>query len=152
MATNRDFRDLFFELSNAGVEFLVVGAHAVMAFTEPRFTKDLDVWVKPSRDNAARVLVALQRFGAPTNDLNEDDLSRPGTIFQMGVAPNRIDVITTVEGVEFAAAYARRLETTYDDVRIGVMSRDDLIINKRAVGRPQDLLDVERLERSKKLL
>lgn len=94
-----------------------------MVFTEPRFTKDLDVWVKPSIDNARRVLSALHKFGAPTDDLTESDLSRGGTIFQMGVAPNRIDVITAIAGVEFADAYGRRFELTYADVKIGVLLR-----------------------------
>ena len=151
MATNRDFRDLFFELSNAGVEFLVVGAHAVMVFTEPRFTKDLDIWIKPSAANAQRALAALERFGAPTHDLSLEDLATPGTVFQMGVAPNRIDILTSVTGLDFDSAMLRGAPLRYDDQSLSVLGREDLITNKKAVARPQDLLDVERLEKSRKL-
>jgi hypothetical protein len=88
MATNPDFRDLLSELSSEGAEFLVVGAHAVMFYTVPRYTKDLDLWVRPTLENAERVHRALVRFGAPMSDLTAADLARPGTIFQIGIAPN----------------------------------------------------------------
>src|SRR5579859_5958998 len=99
MATNPDFRDLFSELCAAQAEFLVVGAHAVMFHTVPRYTKDLDVWVRPDPVNAVRVHLALSRFGAPMTDLSVADLAKPGTIFQIGIAPNRVDVLTSIEGV-----------------------------------------------------
>ena len=98
MAANPDFKDLFSELYAAHAEFLVVGAHAVMFYTAPRYTKDLDVWVRPTAGNAARVHRALTAFGAPMSDLTSDDLARPGTIFQIGVAPNRVDILTSIEG------------------------------------------------------
>src|SRR5579859_2872396 len=101
MATNPDFRDLLHALCAAGAEFLVVGAHAVMFYTSPRYTKDLDIWVRPTLDNAERVHRALRAFGAPMADLAIGDLEKPGTIFQIGIAPNRIDVITSIEGVRF---------------------------------------------------
>lgn len=145
MATNPDFRDLLSELSAEGAEFLVVGAHAVMFHSAPRYTKDLDLWVRPDPENAGRVLRALARFGAPLADLTVDDLSVPGTIFQIGVEPNRIDVITSIEGVDFEAAWTRREGTTYAGIAIAVLGIDDLLVNKKAVGRPQDLLDVETL-------
>jgi hypothetical protein len=118
-----------------------------MFHTAPRYTKDLDVWVRPSPDNAARVHRALITFGAPMADLSVQDLAVAGTIFQIGVAPNRIDVLTAIEGVDFEAAWQRRAPTTYGGVPIQVLSIPDLLTNKRAVGRPQDLLDVENLER-----
>lgn len=93
MATNPDFKDLFSALCDAGAEFIVVGAHAVMYFTEPRYTKDLDVWIRPTRPNAEKVHRALTSFGAPMSDLTVEDLAGPGTIFQIGVAPNRIDIL-----------------------------------------------------------
>ena len=113
MAANPDFKDLFSELYAAHAEFLVVGAHAVMFYTAPRYTKDLDVWVRPTAGNAARVHRALTAFGAPMSDLTNDDLARPGTIFQIGVAPNRVDILTSIEGVDFETAWAigRRLRT-----------------------------------------
>ena len=147
MATNPDWKDLFAALCDAGADFLLVGGHAVMFHSVPRYTKDLDVWVRPTPDNAARVHRALLAFGAPMSDLAVEDLAVPDTIFQIGVAPNRIDVITAVDGVGFKDAWARRIETTYGGVPIAVMSREDLITNKKASGRPQDLLDVEMLEK-----
>ncbi len=147
MTANPDFRSLFSALSAAGAEFLLVGGHAVMFHTAPRYTKDLGVWVRPSADNAARVHRALVTFGAPMADLTVADLAVPGTIFQIGVAPNRIDVLTSIEGVDFEVAWGRRIPTTYGGERIHVLSIEDLLTNKRAVGRPQDLLDVANLER-----
>lgn len=148
MATNPDFRDLFSALSAEGAEFLVVGAHAVMLYTAPRFTKDLDVWIRPTRENAARVFRALSSFGAPMADLTTEDLATEGTIFQIGLEPNRIDLLTSIDGVRFEDAWSRRVSTTYGGVPIHVLSRTDLMTNKKTVGRPQDLLDLERLERA----
>ncbi len=151
MAKNPDFKDLFSALCNAGADFIVVGAHAVMYFTEPRYTKDLDVRVRPAVANAERVHRALVEFGAPMSNLTVEDLSAPGTIFQIGVAPNRIDVLTSIEGVEFDGAWERRVASTYGGVPISLLSFDDLLTNKRAVGRPQDKLDLEKLERLRPL-
>ena len=145
MAVNPDFRDLFSALFDEGAEFIVVGAHAVMFFTEPRYTKDLDVWVRPSKANAERVHRALERFGAPLSDLTVEDLAVPGTVFQIGVAPNRIDVLTSIEAVDFEPAYPRASVSTYGGVTIRLLSPEDLVTNKRAVGRKQDELDVEKL-------
>ena len=149
MATNPDFKDLFAALSDQQAEFIVVGAHAVMLHTEPRYTKDLDVWIRPSPENAQRVLRALGDFGAPLADLTVADLATPGVVFQIGIAPNRIDVITQIDGVDFEGAWQRRLSSTYAGVPISMLSLDDLITNKRASGRPQDLLDLEKLLASK---
>ena len=143
---NRDFRDLLAEFNEHGVEFLVVGAHALAAYGHVRATKDLAVWVRPRPDNARRVLEALTAFGAPLQDLTEADLSNPGLIFQIGVAPVRIDVITAITDVEFGEAWAQRLRTQFADQPVAVLSRQHLIRNKRAAGRTQDLADVEHLE------
>ena len=145
MAANPDFKELFVALSDEKADFIVVGAHAVMVHTEPRYTKDLDVWVRPTPDNAERTYRALGRFGAPLDDLTEKDLASPGTIFQIGMAPNRIDIITSIEAVTFASAWERRLLRSYDGVPIAMLSVEDLITNKKAVGRPQDLIDVDKL-------
>lgn len=150
MPTNPDFRDLFSALCDADAEFIVVGAHAVMFYTVPRFTKDLDVWVRPTRENAERVLGALVAFGAPLADLSVDDLCAPDTIFQIGIAPNRIDIVTHIDGVTFDRAWDRAVLTTYGGVPIRILGEEDLIANKRATGRPQDLLDLEWLERARR--
>ena len=146
---HQDLIDLFSELSAAEARFLVVGAHAVIHYTQPRYTKDLDVWVEPTPDNAGRVLRALVKFGAPVGQLSAEDLATPGLIFQIGQPPARVDILTSIELLEFAACWSRRQLTTFGGAPIQVVHIDDLIANKRAVGRPQDLLDVEWLEKAK---
>jgi hypothetical protein len=146
MAANPDFRDLFAALNAAEARYLVVGAYAVTFHARPRFTKDLDVWVEPSPENAARVHAALTRFGAPMASVTEADFTNPAMVFQIGVAPNRIDILMGIEGVEFGPAWSRRVETTYGGSAIHVISRADLIANKRRLGRPHDKEDLRALE------
>lgn len=144
---NQDFRDLLQVFNAHGVEYLVVGGYALAAHGIVRATKDLDVWVRPSDANAAKVLRALAEFGAPLHDLTKADLIQPGLIFQIGVAPFRIDVINVIDGVEFPDAWPERLETRFLDQPAAVLSARHLIQNKKACGRLQDLADVEKLER-----
>jgi hypothetical protein len=143
---NPDFRDLLAAFNARGVEYLVVGAHALAAHGLVRATKDLDVWVRPEPENARRVLVALAAFGAPLQDLTQDDFSHAGLIFQIGVEPIRIDVITAIDGVTFEEAWRDRVEVGFADQRVSVLSQRHLIQNKRAAGRAQDLVDVKWLE------
>jgi hypothetical protein len=145
---NPDFRDMLSAFIEEKVEFLVVGGYAMAAHRLPRATKDLDLWVRPSNENAQRVLRALDIFGAPRHGLTVADLERGGTIYQVGVPPNRVDVITTVDGIHFEAAWANKAEVEIEGIRIPVINRTDLIVNKRAVARPQDLLDADLLEAS----
>jgi hypothetical protein len=142
---SRDFVEMLSALSAAGVRFLVVGAHALAAHGTPRATGDLDVWVQATPENAARVLQALKVFGAPLFDLDVSDLSSPGTVFQIGLPPARIDILTSVSGVDFDAAWSRRLEIAIEDLQVGVIGRSDFVANKKASGRPKDLLDLELL-------
>ena len=148
MAINPDFRDLFAELNAAGARYLLVGGYALAVHAIPRYTKDLDIWIDATAENAPRVMAALKQFGATLESLSEADLSQPGIVYQIGVPPNRVDIVTTVDGVEFDHAWPRRLTTTYADQSIAVIGRDDLIANKRACGRPQDLIDAELLDGS----
>jgi hypothetical protein len=111
-----------------------------------RATKDLDVWVRPDPANAERVLKALTAFGAPLHDLTVADLARPGLIFQIGVPPVRIDILTEIDGVDFAEAWPARVLTAFADQSVAVLSREYLLQNKRTSGRMQDLADVEWLE------
>jgi hypothetical protein len=143
---NSDFRDLLATFNAHDVEYIVVGAHALAAHGHVRATKDLDVWVRPSAENAPRTLRALASFGAPLQDLSEEDFAGPGLIFQIGLPPVRIDIITSIDGVEFPDAWADRIEANLAGIRVPVLSRHHLIANKRAAGRLQDLADVERLE------
>jgi len=144
---NPDFVEMLSELSAAGAEFLVVGAHALAAHGCPRATGKLDIWVRADATNAPRVLEALKRFGAPLFDLTLEDLSKPGTVFQIGTAPARIDILTGVSGISFEEAWPRRTTVNVGPLSVGVIGREDLIRNKRATGRPQDLVDADRLER-----
>jgi len=147
MATqNPDFRDLLAEFNAHGVEYIVVGAHALAAHGQIRATKDLDVWVRPEPANAARVLSALRSFGAALHGLTEQDIATPGIVFQMGIPPVRIDVITAIDGVDFDDAWRERLHTTFAGLPTAVLSRRHLVQNKSAAGRPQDLVDVQWLK------
>jgi hypothetical protein len=143
---NSDFSELLLAFNEYHVEYLLVGAHALAVYGHVRATKDLDVWVRPDSENAQRVLLALTAFGAPLGDLSRDDLSKPGTIFQIGIPPLRIDVITAIDGVDFAEAWPDRFQTRFGDVPIFVISRHHLLANKKNAARLQDLADAEYLE------
>ncbi len=143
---NPDFKDLLAAFSGHSVEYLVVGAHALAVHGHVRATKDLDIWVRPKRENAKNTLAALVEYGAPLHDLSIDDLSSVGLMFQIGLPPVRIDIMTTIDGVEFEPAWMNRVMVNVDEVAVPVLSRSDIILNKRAAGRLQDLADVERLE------
>jgi hypothetical protein len=142
---NRDFVEMLFALSAAGVEFLIVGAHALSAHGKVRATGDLDIWVNPAAENAPRVLNALVAFGAPLFDLTIADLTRTDTVFQIGQEPCRIDILTGISGVTWDEAWPRRLNLEIDGIPLSVLGRDDFVKNKRAVGRPKDRIDLELL-------
>jgi len=144
---NEDFRDLLAEFNARHVEFLLVGAHALAAHGHVRATQDFDIWVRPSPENAQRVIEALRAFGAPLHDLTEKDLSTPGLIFQIGVEPIRIDVLTVIDGVQFEEAWTDRMSSKFADQPVAVLSKEHLIKNKLAAARTQDLADVEALRR-----
>ena len=146
---NQDFKELLSAFNAHAVEFLVVGAHALAAHGHVRATKDLDVWVKTDSTNARRIIAALHAFGAPTHNVNESDFSAPEITFQIGVEPVRIDIITTVDGLDFEGAWKNRIAAEYGGEKVYVLSKEDLITNKRASGRPQDLADIAALERQK---
>jgi len=133
-------------LSEARADFLLVGAYALAVHGFPRATGDLDIWVRADSDNARKVLYSLAVFGAPLDDLTVDDLSKPGIVFQIGVEPSRIDILTAISGVEFGHAWERRVLVDVDGVCINVIGRDDLVVNKRASGRPKDIADAETLD------
>jgi hypothetical protein len=147
--TNRDSRDLLAALSARRVRFLIVGGYAVTFHARPRFTKDLDVWVDPTVDNATSVVEALTDFGAQlgAHGVTARDFASEGTIYQIGIPPNRVDLLTAVEGLKSAACWDRRVQARFGDVEVAYVAREDLIANKKAVGRPQDLDDVRELER-----
>jgi hypothetical protein len=149
---NDDFLELLSAFVAANVRFLVIGAYAVGVHGRPRATKDMDVWIDASRENSERVIAALRAFGAPLADLTAQDLETPGTGFKMGIPPRRIDVLTKIEGISFEAAWPNRFEAAFSAaVRCPVIGLADLMTNKRAAGRPQDLADVAALERIQRL-
>jgi len=150
---NEDFLELLSSLLAAEVRFLVIGAYAVGVHGRPRATKDLDVWIEATPLNATRVLDALRQFGAPLGDLTASDLDHVGTGFKMGSPPRRIDILTQIEGMTFAEAWPNRIEAEFGEgVRCPVIGLADILTNKRAAGRPQDLADVAALERISKAL
>jgi len=144
-----DFRELLLEFNAASVEYLVVGAYALAVYGHVRATKDLDVWIKPDSENADKVIAALTSFGAPLNDLSPEDLINPDTVFQIGIDPLRIDLLTAIDGVGFAEAWKDRFETRFADVPVNLISRAHLIKKKLSTNRLQDRADVEQLRADK---
>ncbi|MFP4502417.1 MAG: DUF6036 family nucleotidyltransferase [Candidatus Hydrogenedentota bacterium] len=143
---NKDYKDMLRALNDEKVRFLLVGAYALAVHGYPRATMDIDIWVEPSSRNAAAVLRAIERFGAPLHQLNREDLQCAGTVFQIGVAPRRIDIITTASGLRFEDTFGRALRVMVEGLEVCVPMLDDLIKNKRASGRTKDLADAEALE------
>jgi hypothetical protein len=146
---NQDFVEMLAALSDAGADYLVVGAHALAAHGIPRATGDLDIWVRPTPENAARVWAALEAFGAPLHALELQDLYSPEVVFQIGLPPNRIDLLTSISGVAFDDAWRDRIIVTVSGQDVPTIGRDDFIRNKKAVGRPRDLADVAELEETR---
>jgi len=150
MGVNPDFNDLFRTFNEAEVRYLVVGAYAVVYHTEPRYTKDLDVWVEPTPTNARRVFSALVEFGAPLEGVTTEDFADPHLVYQIGIEPNRIDVLMGIGELEFAECWKRADSTSYGGIPIRVLAIDDLVCAKTGTGRPQDQIDVERLQDKKR--
>jgi len=143
---NEDYKEMLQALAAERAKFLLIGAYALAAHGHPRATMDIDLWVMPTRENAEAVLRALRRFGAPLHDLTREDLERDDTVFQIGVAPRRIDIMTGASGLTFDEAFAHAIPVMIEGLEVLVPSVADLIRNKRATGRMKDLADVEALE------
>jgi hypothetical protein len=142
---NPDYRDMLSAFADAEVDYLVIGAYAMAAHGHPRATGDIDLWVRSTSANANRVLEALSAFGAPLTAVDRNDFQTPDTVFQIGVSPRRIDILTTIEGVDFEEAWSERVAIEIEGLTVPVIGRKHLITNKRALGRQQDLADIERL-------
>lgn len=145
---NEDFLDVLRELGAAGVQYVIVGAHALAVHGVPRATGDLDVFVRPTLDNSRRVVAALRAFGAPldAHGITDGDFCRPGTVYQLGLPPRRIDVLTAISGVSFDEAWATRVEVQVGETPVAFLGRESLLRNKVASGRPKDLADLEILK------
>jgi predicted nucleotidyltransferase len=143
---NEDYKEMLQCLLEEDVRFLLVGAYAVAVYGYPRATKDIDIFVRAAPENASSLMKALARFGAPLSDVSESDFSTEGVVFQIGSSPRRIDILTRISGVEFESAYANRKTISIAGMEVPIISLEDLIANKRATGRIQDLADVEKLQ------
>jgi hypothetical protein len=146
MTMHRDFKELISLFNEEKVEFLLVGAHALALHGHPRFTGDMDLWVHASKANAKRVFTALARYGAPLNQTQASEFSKPGLVLQIGLPPMRIDILTSLTGLSWPGAWKRRCTTSLAGVDVSFLSVQDMITNKRAIGRHKDLADVELLE------
>ncbi|MGH9898633.1 MAG: DUF6036 family nucleotidyltransferase [Pyrinomonadaceae bacterium] len=132
-------------MNAAKTRYLVVGGYAVIEHTEPRYTKDMDIWISPEHENAERVYAALKQFGAPLANIKVEDFTNPDIVYHMGRPPLRVDILMSLRGLDFEKCWKNRLESSYDNVLTQFLSAHDLIINKRLAGRPQDLMDVDNL-------
>ena len=146
MAENPPYKELLQLLNDFDVEYLIVGGFAVMKYSEPRYTKDLDLWVHNSRQNAPQVIEALKKFGAPLqhDNVTSETFTDKQVVYQIGIAPVRIDILTEITGVKFPAAWSNRVAGTFFGVPVHFISFDDLVANKQALGRSSDLEDLKR--------
>ena len=143
---NQDFREFIQYLNANEVEYLVIGGYAVAVHGHPRYTKDLDIWLEPSQINAQRVILTLEQFGFASLGLEVKDFTVPDQVVQLGYPPNRIDLLTNADGVEFSDCYNSRITLEIDGIPINFIDLANLKINKKASGRPQDLADLAALE------
>ncbi len=151
MLTNPDFRELLKLFEKHNVRYLIVGGYAVMKYSEPRFTKDLDIFIATDQNNAEGVFSALKEFGAPLENLSIDDFAQKGYLYQMGRPPLRVDIMMSIPGIEFDEAWKNREVVQIDDFKILFISRSDLIQAKAVSGRPQDNIDIEKLKKAEEL-
>lgn len=151
MLTNSEFRELLSLFRKYDVRYLIVGGYAVMKYSEPRYTKDIDVWIATDTENASLVYAALTEFGAPLANLTASDFTQEGYFYQMGRPPLRVDVMMSLPGVEFEEAWKNRETVELDGLEMWFISRRDLIMAKKASGRPQDKIDLDRLREAEHL-
>lgn len=150
MHINEDFEELLLLLNREKVKYLIVGAYAVIFHTEPRYTKDIDIWIKPEHENAERVYRVLKKFGAPLGRLTLNDLVNPKMVYQIGVEPNRIDILMGIGSIDFDTAWKNRKTDRYGRAKIFILGRRHLIKAKSIAGRPGDLRDLEVLRKNRK--
>lgn len=151
MLTSSDFRDLLNLFEKHKIRYLIVGGYAVMKYSEPRFTKDLDIFIATDQKNASAVFTALKEFGAPLENLKSDDFAQEGYFYQMGRPPLRVDIMMSIPGIRFEEAWKNREIVQLQNSEILFISRSDLIRAKEASGRPQDKIDIEKLKEARKL-
>ncbi len=151
MLMTSDLRELLNFFKKYNVRYLVVGGYAVMKYSEPRYTKDLDLWIATDSENANSVYAALKEFGAPLENLTATNFAQKEYFYQMGKAPLRVDIMMSIPGVEFENAWKNRKVVELNGINVPFISRTDLILAKKASGRPQDKIDVEKLKEAELL-
>ncbi len=142
---NQDFKEFIQFLNDNQVHYLVVGGYAVAIHGHPRYTKDIDIWIEISRENALKIIKSLEQFGFGSLGLKMEDFLVPNQVIQLGYPPNRIDLLTSVDGINFVECYSKRLEISIDGIMINFIDLENLKKNKKASGRMQDLADIENL-------
>ena len=145
---NSDFKDLLQNLHECEVSYLVAGGYAVIHHSQPRYTKEIDIWLEPEPENASRLMRAFRRFGIPMTGVTEEDFATSGTQSSLGVPPCEIDFLTTIPGLDFKSAWSNRVTTEENDFPIHYLGKPDLILAKQTAGRPQDLADLDELRRA----
>lgn len=151
MLTSPDFKELLKIFEKHKVRYLVVGGYAVMKYSEPRFTKDLDIFIATGQDNASNVYTALKEFGAPLENLTSEDFTHKGYFYQMGRPPLRVDIMMSIPGIDFDEAWENHEVVEFDDLKIYFISRSDLIRAKETSARPQDKIDIDQLKKAEQL-
>ncbi len=146
MSLNRDFSELLSELNAGGARYLLVGGYALSFYGRPRATGDLDLWIDSTRENAETVFRVLANYGAPLEGVIPADFAKPGTVLQIGVSPNRVDILTSLSGLIFEEAWENRKPITFGDIPLFVLSETDFVRNKRSVGRAQDIVDADAIQ------
>lgn len=147
---NEDYKEMLQLLLEERVDFIIVGAYALGAHGYPRATGDIDIWIKPDDNNSLKVYKALSKFGAPLEQINIDDFSKEGVIFQIGVIPRRIDIISKIDGVTYEEADKDKLVVEVEGLKLPVISLNKLIKNKMSTGREKDAFDIKTLKKKKK--
>lgn len=145
---NSDFKDLLQILYACDVRYLVAGGYAVIHHSQPRYTKDIDIWLDPTPENSRKLMRAFAIFGIPMHGVTQDDFASPGTQFNLGVAPCEIDFLTTIPGLDFSSAWEHKVDSFENDFPIHYLGKSDLIVAKQTAGRPQDLADLDELRRA----
>ena len=147
MNVEKDFRDFIALLNRHDVRYLIIGGFAYSFYAEPRYTKDIDILIHNSLENAGRLMKALQTFGFTDTALSQKDFLESGQVIQLGIAPVRVDILTSIKGIEFMNLWKNRVAGRYGDIEVLFISKNDLIRIKRVSGRKQDIADIEKLEK-----
>jgi hypothetical protein len=147
MRIEKDFKEFIALLNENKVKYLIVGGFAFAFYVEPRYTKDIDILIEASEENSKKIIDALTAFGFGNVGLKEENFQKPDQIIQLGYAPVRIDIITSIAGVTFESAWKNKIEGKYGDIACFFISKEDLILNKQKTGRPQDITDVKKLKK-----